>query len=37
VLASSRSHVDQIIGGFDQVEVHRMSGGIVALHMAYKY
>ena len=23
--------------GFDQVEVHRMSGGIVALHMAYKY
>jgi len=41
---SIRMHPDQEIlkqmmldVGFDQVEVHRMSGGIVALHMAYKY
>jgi demethylmenaquinone methyltransferase/2-methoxy-6-polyprenyl-1,4-benzoquinol methylase len=41
---SIRMHPDQEVlkqmlldAGFDQVEVHRMSGGIVALHMAYKY
>jgi demethylmenaquinone methyltransferase/2-methoxy-6-polyprenyl-1,4-benzoquinol methylase len=41
---SIRMHPDQEVlkqmmldVGFDQVEVHRMSGGIVALHMAYKY
>ena len=41
---SIRMHPDQedlkqmlLDVGFDQVEVHRMSGGIVALHMAYKY
>jgi demethylmenaquinone methyltransferase/2-methoxy-6-polyprenyl-1,4-benzoquinol methylase len=41
---SIRMHPDQEVlkqmmfdAGFDQVEVHRLSGGIVALHMAYKY
>jgi demethylmenaquinone methyltransferase/2-methoxy-6-polyprenyl-1,4-benzoquinol methylase len=41
---SIRMHPDQEVlkqmmldVGFDQVDVHRMSGGIVALHMAYKY
>ena len=41
---SIRMHPDQEVlkqmmldVGFDQVEVHRRSGGIVALHMAYKY
>jgi demethylmenaquinone methyltransferase/2-methoxy-6-polyprenyl-1,4-benzoquinol methylase len=41
---SIRMHPDQetlkqmmLDGGFDQVEVHRMSGGIVALHIGYKY
>ena len=41
---SIRMHPDQEVlkqmmldVGFDQVEVHRLSGGIVALHMAYKY
>jgi len=41
---SIRMHPDQEIlkqmmldAGFDQVEVHRMSGGIVALHIGYKY
>ena len=24
-------------GGFDEVEVHNLSGGIVALHRAFKY
>ena len=41
---SIRMHPDQetlklmmLSAGFDQVEVHRMSGGIVALHIGYKY
>ena len=41
---SIRMHPDQEVlkqmmfdAGFDQVEVHRLSGGIVALHMAYKF
>ncbi|MEI7427741.1 MAG: bifunctional demethylmenaquinone methyltransferase/2-methoxy-6-polyprenyl-1,4-benzoquinol methylase UbiE [Betaproteobacteria bacterium] len=41
---SIRMHPDQetlkqmmLDAGFDQVEVHRMSGGIVALHIGYKY
>jgi demethylmenaquinone methyltransferase/2-methoxy-6-polyprenyl-1,4-benzoquinol methylase len=42
---SIRMHPDQealkqIIleqGGFDEVEVHNLSGGIVALHRAFKY
>ena len=24
-------------GGFDEVEIHNLSGGIVALHRAFKY
>lgn len=41
---SIRMHPDQetlrsmmLEAGFDQVEVHRMTGGIVALHIGYKY
>lgn len=41
---SIRMHPDQetlrkmmLDAGFDQVEVHRMTGGIVALHIGYKY
>jgi len=41
---SIRMHPDQetlkfmmLSAGFDHVEVHRMSGGIVALHIGYKY
>jgi demethylmenaquinone methyltransferase/2-methoxy-6-polyprenyl-1,4-benzoquinol methylase len=41
---SIRMHPDQetlkqmmLDAGFDQVEVHRMSGGIVALHIGYKF
>ena len=42
---SIRKHPDQqalrqlIIeeGGFDEVQVHNLSGGIVALHRAFKY
>ncbi len=42
---SIRMHPDQLAlkqiildqGGFDEVEVHNLSGGIVALHRAFKY
>ena len=42
---SIRMHPDQLTlkqiileqGGFDEVEVHNLSGGIVALHRAFKY
>ena len=42
---SIRKHPDQQAlrqlileeGGFDEVEVHNLSGGIVALHRAFKY
>jgi len=41
---SIRMHPDQetlkqmmLDAGFDQVEVHRLTGGIVALHIGYKY
>jgi len=42
---SIRRHPDQQLlkqliideGGFDEVEVHNLSGGIVALHRAFKY
>ena len=42
---SIRTHPDQLAlkqiileqGGFDEVEVHNLSGGIVALHRAFKY
>jgi len=42
---SIRMHPDQLElkqiileqGGFDEVEVHNLSGGIVALHRAFKY
>ncbi len=41
---SIRMHPDQetlkqmmLEAGFDQVEIHRLSGGIVALHIGYKY
>jgi len=42
---SIRMHPDQVAlqqiileqGGFDEVEIHNLSGGIVALHRAFKY
>jgi demethylmenaquinone methyltransferase/2-methoxy-6-polyprenyl-1,4-benzoquinol methylase len=41
---SIRMHPDQetlrqmmLDAGFDEVEIHRLSGGIVALHIGYKF